>query len=378
MKSISSPKPVLFMIAGEASGDWIGSTLIHSLRQQYPHLSYSGIGGPLMEAAGEFTSMVPIQTLSHMGLWFILKNLRSLMRLLTETATQIQNMNPTGLLTIDSPEFCLRVSGRIRGIPRIHCVPPAVWAWRSGRAKHLQKYTDLVLSLFPFERPYFQHMPYGFLGHPVTEMPRGNAQRFWESLGESPSPLLCVLPGSRVREVTDFLPVFMETAQRVRQEIPHTRIVIPTLPSFYQHIQALAPDCIVMADEEKKKDALAASTVALAASGSVTLELARQQVPMVVGYKVPKVTQWIVQSLIKTPCVALINIVAGRPFVPECLQDRFTPDVMAREVIQLFKDPVARHTQVDIASAAIDSLRGEVPFSQGGAQAVGSFLNLSS
>lgn len=366
------------MIAGEASGDWIGSCLIRALRHQYPHLSYTGIGGPLMEAAGGFTSLVPIHTLSHMGISFILKNLSSLIRLIKTTADQVRQTHAMGLLTIDSPEFCLRVSKRVNGIPRIHCVPPAVWAWRPGRAKRLQKYTDNVLSLFPFEEPYFKHMPYTFLGHPVTETLAGSAGAFWDGIGHPPSPLLCLLPGSRSREITEFLPVFLATARKLCQEMPPLKVVIPTLSSFYQHIQSAAPEAIVIADEDMKRHALAASTVALAASGSVTLELARQQVPMVVGYKVPKLTQWIVQPLIKTPCVALINIVAGRPFVPECLQERFTPHILTQEVGRLLKDPEARKAQVDMACAAINTLRGVLPFSELGARAIGSCLNLDS
>lgn len=365
---------VLFVIAGEASGDMIGAALIRSLRHQFPSLTFKGIGGPRMEEEGRFTSLVPLSTLSHMGIANILKHLPSLWSLLKTTVRTIHTTHAMGLLTIDSPEFCLRVSRRIHHIPRIHCVPPAVWAWRAKRAQSIQKSTDLLLSLFPFEAPYFAHMPYAFVGHPVLELPKGDPQRFWAKQGRSPSPLLCLLPGSREREIREFLPTFLETAHRLKSQIPSLHIVIPTIESLFQLVTALAPNYSVLIEE--KEDAFAASTVALAASGSVSLELAFQGTPMVIGYRVPRITEWILRRLLTIPCVALINIVARSPFIPECLQDRFTPEVLSQEVACLLLDENKRQSQKTKAAQALATLYAGIPFSLASAQAIGQSLKL--
>ncbi len=368
----------LFVIAGEPSGDMIGAAIIQGLRQLYPFLTYEGIGGPLMEEQGHFRSLVPLSALSHMGLWAIVRHFPSLRRIFYQTLKSIEASSAVGLLTIDSPEFCLRISRRVRSIPRIHCVPPAVWAWRPKRATSLMPYaTDHILSLFPFEAPYFEHMNYTFIGHPVSDVPLGDKDRFWRTYGPE-RPMLCLLPGSREREVRTFLPVFLDSARLLKRQNPDLFVVIVCPMSMKGLARALAPDSLILTQEQDKRDVFAAATVALAASGTVTLELAVHGTPMVIGYQVPRLTGWVIKQLASVRSVGLINIVAGDPFVPECLQENFTPEKLAQEVSLLFHDQAQRTLQRLRSAQAIACLKAEQAFHQVSAQTIGSVLKLPS
>ena len=367
----------LFVIAGEPSGDMIGAAIIQGLRQLYPFLTYEGIGGPLMEEQGQFRSLVPLTALSHMGLWAIVRNFPSLRHIFYRTLGAIESSQAKGLLTIDSPEFCLRIGKRIRAIPRIHCVPPAVWAWRPKRATSVMPYaTDHILSLFPFEEPYFRHMNYTFIGHPVLDTPLGDRERFWSRFGPK-RPLLCLLPGSREREIRNFLPVFLETARRLKLENPDLLVAIVCPLSMRELVCAFAPDSLIFTQEQDKRDVFSAATVALAASGTVTLELAVHGTPMVIGYRVPALTGWMIKRLAHVRSVGLINIVAGEPFVPECLQENFTPEKLTHEVSLLLHDAAHRALQRIRSGQAVACLKAEYPFRMASAHSIGSILKLT-
>lgn len=368
----------LFVIAGEPSGDMIGAAIIQGLRQLYPFLTYEGIGGPLMEEQGQFCSLIPLTALSHMGVWAIVRNFPSLRNIFYRTLSAIESSQPKGLLTIDSPEFCLRIGKRIRSIPRIHCVPPAVWAWRPKRATSVMPYaTDHILSLFPFEEPYFRHMSYTFIGHPVMSTPLGNKDRFWDKHGPE-RPLLCLLPGSREREIRNFLPVFLETARRLKLKNPDLLVAIVCPLSMKALVRTLAPDSLIFTQEQDKRDIFAAAAVALAASGTVTLELAVHGTPMVIGYRVPALTGWMIKRLAHVHSVGLINIVAGEPFIPECLQENFTPEKLTHEVSLLLYDEAHRTSQCARSRQVVACLQAEHPFHRASAHTIGSILNLPS
>lgn len=353
----------------------VGESILRGLRQRFPHLSYTGIGGPRMEEAGSFHSLVPLSSLSHMGLWAIIKNLPALSRIFYSTLVAIRQQKPVGLLTIDAPEFCLRLSRRISEIPRIHCVAPAVWAWRPRRALTMSRATDHVLSLFPFEAPYFSHMPYTFVGHPVLERPPGCAAAFWQIHGQE-RPLLCLLPGSREQEIRKFLPVFVQTLEQIQSKNPEVYGVIVSPSALEPLVRMLAPHVPILVGEQEKSHAFAAATLALAASGTVTLELALHGTPMVLGYRVPRLTAWMIRRLIHVSSVGLINIVAREPLVPECLQDRFTPEILCQEVRTLLHNPMLRQAQREKTTQALDSLRTYAPFSTFAAQTIGEILHL--
>lgn len=368
----------LFVVAGESSGDVLGASILRALKHKIPDLPIIGIGGPQMEAAGHFTSLLPFHHLSVMGIWQVLRRLPHFWSLLNHTKQAMTQCAPTALLTIDFPGFCLRLS-RWAGkafpdMPRIHCVAPSVWAWRPGRANHMARDTDHLLSLFPFEPPLFPMVPCHFVGHPVMEQPLGDPQRFKTKYPHlAQGPFLCVLPGSREQEIRAFLPTFIQAFQHLKLQIPTLQGGIVTPPFFRPYIHTLNLP-ISLIEPEDKWDAFASARAALAASGTVTLELARQGTPMVVGYKVSKPTEWIMRRLLKISSISLVNILAMEACVPECLQKNFTPAVLAGHLLPLLQNDAFHEAHRKKLALCLQGLEGASSFGPNAAQIITSIV----
>lgn len=374
--------PLIYIIAGEASGDALGGRLIHALKSRSNSpVEFAGIGGETMTAQG-FESLFPMEELSVMGLLEVLPRLPNILKRLKQTEDDIRTRQPSVIITIDSPGFTYRLASKLQdvGIPLVHYVAPSVWAWRPKRAEKTAALYDHLLTLFPFEPPYFtEHgMDARFVGHPALENsgPKPDGQGFRVMQGIDPdAPVLCVLPGSRASEVGRLMPLFGQAARRIEAQTPNLRIVVPTLASLAPRMQAAIRSWpgrpIVVSGETHRAEAFAASNVALAASGTVTLELANAQVPMVVGYSVNPLTAAIARRMIKISYVSLINITLNLPAIPEFIQENCRPDTLATAVLTLLTDQKARQTQHDLCQRAIVSLvpRGLKP-SQAAADAV--------
>ena len=348
----------IFIIAGEASGDFLGAGLMRALKRKHPDISFSGIGGPEMEAEG-LRSLFPMQELSVMGIAEILPRLFKILSRIRQTARAILQQKPDAVITIDSPDFCFRVLRKIKAtnkdIPLVHYVAPSVWAWRPGRAEKISKFLDHLLTLLPFEPPYFEKHGLGasFVGHPIVEQSssRGDALCFREKYHIRPEqPILCMLPGSRMSELSRLLEKFSETADIVLQDQHQAVIVIPTLPHLKEYIEKFFTgkgiNPLVITGHAEKMDAFAASRVAIAASGTVTLELALNDTPHIIAYKLSPISAWIARKFIKTPYVNLINILLRRPVVPELLLEDCEPGPMSRAVLRLMQDKEARSAQL--------------------------------
>lgn len=367
-------KGTLWVLATEASGDVLGQNILRQLKKSAPNLSFTGIGGPLMEKEGAFQSRIPFTDLGHMGMLSVIKNLPFLYRSLRATVKSIQKEKPLGLLTIDGPDFCLRVSKKIRFIPRMHCVAPSVWAWRPWRARSLPKKTDHLLCLFPFESPYFSAMPHTFVGHPVLAQPKGNRLFFGTN-----ARVIALLPGSRRREIETCLPIFLETFLNLKTRFPELKAVILTTSTLYAYVKNQVPESIFVLDnEEQKRDALASSCLALAACGSVSLEIAHQAVPMILGYRVSNLEAWIARHLITLPYVSLINIVAQSAIVPEFLQNNFTVEKLTAQAGSFLNDPQQGYLQIHACQEALKSLWACEHFSQKSTQTVLTMLHAAS
>jgi lipid-A-disaccharide synthase len=303
-------------------------------------------------------SLFPMSHLSHMGLSEVAKHLGSLLGRIKETIRDIESCNPEILITIDSPDFCFRVGKAVKrslkdNIRLIHYVAPSVWAWRPGRAPKIARFLDHLFTLFDFEPPYFEKFGLSctFVGHPLVEEPsleEGEKQKkyFLEKYGLNPQdPVLCLLPGSRVSEITRLLPVFLETFQKVRQTFPTLQGILPMVPSLSVLIQEQCPQkkgIHLIKDPQDKGAAFAASTMALAASGTVTLELALAGVPTLIGYKASPLTAFIVRFLIKSSYAGLPNILLNRQVMPEFIQERCTPELLIPQVEAYLSDPQKR------------------------------------
>jgi lipid-A-disaccharide synthase len=371
---------LLYLVAGEASGDVLGGRLMAALRARRPDLAFAGIGGARMAEQG-LVSLFPMEELSLMGLAEVLPRLRGLARRMAEAEADVLARRPAALVTIDAPSFTLRLAARVRpkGMRVIHYVAPQVWAWRPGRVRRIAQRVDRLLALLPFEPPFFEAagIPTSFVGHPVLESgaDRGNAARFRATHGlAAETRLLAVMPGSRGGELARHLPVFARAVALLRDRLGALALAVPTLPRLAEAVRAapwpVAP--IVTTDATGKHDAWAAAAAALAKSGTTSLELAVASVPQVVAYRVNPVTAAIVRRLVTVPHASLVNLLAGETVVPERLQEHCTPERLAEALLPLLAEADAAAAQRAAFARVLGQLRppgGQAP-SEAAAEAV--------
>ncbi len=376
---VADGSPVkIFMVAGEHSGDALGAKLIPALRAQHANgVEMQGVGGPLMSEQG-LHSLFPLDEVAVMGPLAILKALPRIVRRVYQTVDAANAFKPDVIVIIDSPEFTHPIAKRLRGampdVPIIDYVSPSVWAWRSGRAKKMAAYVDHVLALLPFEPDAHRRLggpACTYIGHPLIE------RRDWlaaldpgplaERLGlTTDRPVLVVLPGSRGSEITKLMAPFGETLGHLQLQGIHPQVLLPAVQAKRELIERLAMDWpvaphLVEGDDDKFR-AFKLADAALAASGTVTLELGMARVPMVVGYRVETVAT-VIRYLLKIPSVVLANLVLGSEPFPEFLQEDCIPEKMAPEIAELLSDTPARSAQL----AALDAIpaamatNGEAP-----------------
>lgn len=335
--------PLIFLTAGESSGDAIGARLMAGLKERTGGaVRFAGVGGPMMEAQG-LTSLFPMEELSVMGFLEVLPHARRLKRRIAETAAAVDAAAPAALVTIDSPGFSKRMVDRLSGFtgPKIHYVAPTVWAWKPKRVHAFKQRYDRLLCLLPFEPPYFETVGLDapFVGHPVLESgaDRGDGPGYRKARGlAADAPLLCVLPGSRRGEVRRLLPIFRETIARLAEGRPGLAVALPTVRYLADEIEAAVADwpvpVEVVRDPRRKYDVMAAANAALAASGTVALELALARTPTVIAYRLNPITYWAIDRMTSVDHVHLCNIMARREIVPERLQGRCRPEVLAADL----------------------------------------------
>ena len=359
--------PLIFLVAGEPSGDEIGGRLIAALREATGgELEIAGIGGEAMSAEG-LESLFPIEELSVMGLVEVLPRACSIMRRMSETAETIGRLSPDAVVTIDAPAFANGVWRRLGRIdtPLIHYVAPTVWAWRAGRARKLAGKIDHLLALLPFEPPYFEAEGLGctFVGHPglEAEIDSGAGAAFRARHGIEAGPVIGLLPGSRHDEISRLMPVFADAIRQVAASAPGIRVVVPAVPAHAAAIRdavARWPVAVtVTAEREERHAAMAACDTAIAASGTVTLELALAGVPMVVAYRFNPLTASIMRRMIRIRYVTIMNVILDRQAIPEYLQEKCTGSRLAGATLQLLRDEGARRMQREAAANAIAALR---------------------
>jgi lipid-A-disaccharide synthase len=357
---------LVFLIAGEPSGDVLGGALMRALKERTGGaVSFAGIGGERMAAEG-LDSLVPLHELAVMGIAEVLPRARLILRRVRGTADAIVRLRPTAVVTIDSSGFTWRVAHALRRrgetLPLIHYVAPMVWAWRAGRARRVARWYDHLMCLLPFEPPYFSRvgLAASWVGHPVLEsgLDKGDGAAFRARHGLSPeTPLLSVLPGSRQGEARRLLPVFGEAVRRLAAAFHDLRLVIPTVPDVRPLVEAAtrawALPALVVDGAEEKRDAFAASRAALAASGTVALELAMARLPAVIAYRVNPLTGFLAERLVKVPYVNLVNLLLDREAVPELLLERCTPEALESAIARLLADDAARAGQIAAYAEAL-------------------------
>jgi len=359
-------KPLTLMIVcGEPSGDQLGAELMTGVRALAGGgIRIVGVGGAAMTAQG-LHSLFALDDMAVMGLREVVPRIPAILRRVREATDFALATRPDAVVLIDSPDFTHRIARRIKRFdPRIRTVnyvAPQVWASRQYRARKMARYFDLVLALLPFEAPFFEaHGVHSvFVGHPVVEraarMTGGETLRVRLGIADS-APLLAVLPGSRLSEVRLLLPMFRDVVARIAQDVPDLVCVLPTVPHVAARVRDGTRDwptpLHIVEGDANKFAAFDAADVALAASGTVTTELALARTPMVVAYKLGWLTFALARPFIKAPYATLMNIILGREAVPEFIQQRCTPQALAGAVTKLLRDPAAREEQLRALSAA--------------------------
>lgn len=340
------------LVAGEASGDLLGASLMSALLKIYPDAEFSGIGGPKMLGVG-MQNLYPMESLSVMGLVEVVKHLPELLKVRKSVLEHFRLNPPDVFIGIDSPDFNLPVERKLKqhGIKTVHYVSPTVWAWREGRTETIRKSVDLLLSLFPFETAFLKarHVPAAYIGHPLADqitldVDRAGARK---ALGlEAGETVVAILPGSRRSEIEFLADDFIAAAGIMAKHYSRIQFIVPLVNQtvrqmFAQKLEqaALAIDCELL--DGQAHTALAAADIALTASGTATLEVLLFKRPAVVAYRLNKLTYWIAKTfnLVKTPHIALSNLLAGERLVPEFIQDDIRPDALAVAAMEFIDNP---------------------------------------
>lgn len=362
--------PLIWLIAGEPSGDLIGARLIAALREKTGgNLRVAGVGGEAMAAEG-LNSLFPISDIAVMGLIEIVPRIPLIKRRMRETIARIKRDEPAMVVSIDAPGFCYDVWKGLRstGIPLVHYVAPTVWAWRPDRAKKFAAELDHLMALLPFEPPYFEREGLGctFVGHPVLEggADAGDGAGFRRKHGISETDkAICVLPGSRRGEVKRLAGVFERAAASVVERHSDAVFVFPTVSYLNDYVSELVEKwpgrTVVVGSIGEKFDAMRACDAAMAASGTVSLELAMARVPHLIAYRMNGLTVTIVKMLhgMKQKYANLVNILLDREVIPEFIQERCRSDLIAGGLLELLDNAAIRDRQLASVDEALAMLR---------------------
>ncbi|MEW8053373.1 MAG: lipid-A-disaccharide synthase [Candidatus Thiodiazotropha sp.] len=339
------------IVANEVSGDQLAAALIGALHAEQADIEFEGMTGPLMEAAGcrSLAKMVPV-----MGFAEVIGHLPGLLRTRRKLLTRFLADPPDLVVGVDAPDFNLALERRLKtaGIPTAHFVSPTVWAWRQGRVEKLQKAVDLMLCIFDFEVDFLQrnNVPAVYVGHPLADqipLQPADPGETRDGLGLArEKPVVALLPGSRMSEVGRLGPLFLQTALWLQQHKPDLQFVAPMVNRkikqlFQEQIASTAHELSVMLLDGRPREAIRSADAVLTASGTATLETLLLKRPMAVAYRLSPLTVWLIRhfNLLKTPHVALANLLVDEPYAPEFIQEACKPDSMGRALLGFLDNP---------------------------------------
>lgn len=356
------------MVAGESSGDTLGVDLILSLKARYPNARFVGIGGPKMISQG-FESWVPMEKLSVMGFFEVLKHLRELLKIRKELIAQLLALEPDVFIGIDAPDFNFKLESTLkqRGIKTVHYVGPSVWAWREKRLKKIRSAVDGVLVLFPFEPDYYHRygIPVKFVGHPLAhqfpEKPDSAKARALLTLPLN-NPITAILPGSRMSEIEAMADIYMQAATKLHEIYSDMVFAVPCVHQrakqrIQEAIAQFAPKLDVRLFDQQSREVLEACDQVIVTSGTATLECALMKRPMVLAIKVHPISYWIMKRLATTQWIGLPNILAGQSIVTELIQENATADKIALQLGRLVVDQANRSRQINAFEQQHQSLK---------------------
>ena len=354
---------IIGVVAGEASGDLLGSHLIRTLREHLPRARFTGIGGPRMQAAG-MEVLYPLEKLAVRGYVEVLRHYFEIVGIRRRLAARFLEEPPALFIGVDAPDFNLDLEVKLRsaGIPTAHYVSPSIWAWRGGRMGKIKRAVSRMLVVFPFEAALYEQagVPVTYVGHPLAELLAGFPDRaaMREQLRlPAAAKVIALLPGSRVSELEQMAGLFVETAAHIAASVPDVRFLVPlvsraTRELFESALYRQGGELNVTVLFGHAHEATAAADVVLAASGTATLEAALIGRPMVITYRMPRASWWLINNRRYQPYVGLPNILAGEFIVPEFLQEEATPDNLSQAVLNLLFDATVR-TRLEARFAAM-------------------------
>lgn len=352
MTAVEGDPILVAMVAGEASGDFLGAHLIAALRERAPRLRFVGIGGPKMEGQG-FESWFPMEKLAVRGYVEVLRHFLEILAIRRKLQRRLIDAKPRLFIGIDAPDFNLSLERKLKrsGIPAVHYVSPSLWGWRGGRMASIAASVDKMLVLFPFEEPLYRDagVPVAYVGHPLADLTSddsGTAAAREQLKLPATSKVIALLPGSRQSELRYMAGCFVQTAKLIATRQPAVHFLVPlisreTRAIFEEAVYAAgASDLPLTVLFGHAREALAACDVALVASGTATLEAALARKPMVITYKMAEMTARLMAKMATVPYAGLPNIIAGEFIVPEILQRDATPENLAQAVLNSLNDPV--------------------------------------
>ncbi len=335
----------ILLSCGEASGDLYAGALTRELHAIDPGIIVEGLGGPQFAAAGG-RLVDDYRDIAVTGLTEAIAKIPRSLAALKRLVAAARAVRPDVLVVIDSPDFNFRLAPRVRqlGVPVVYYISPQIWAWRAGRLKTIKAFADRVLVIFPFEEQIYRDggVPVEFVGHPLVDLAKPTASRaaFLEKLGlDRGAPTVAILPGSRSNEVARILPGLAAAAMIIRTAVPRVQFVIARAPHLPDALFAAADLGGIPIVDGDADTVLAASDLALTASGTATVQTALHGIPMVVVYRLSPLTYRLFKPLVNVQAIAMVNLIAGEKIVPEFVQHEFTPEAVAREAIAILTDP---------------------------------------
>lgn len=334
------------IIAGEASGDLHGANLVKAIQAREPSISFFGVGGTALKGAG-VTIRVQSEELSVVGLSEVFSKIGKILKALSLLKKDLKTLRPDLLILIDFPDFNLRLAAAAKklNIPVMYYISPQVWAWRTGRVKKIRRLVDEMVVILPFEADFYKEhdIPVTFVGHPLLD--NISPDDFNNTLNKKGPPIIGLLPGSRSEEVERLLPVMIEAAGIISEEVREVKFIIPVAPSLNKDkaekmLQGSMADISIA--QGNVYEVLKSAVLVISASGTATLEAAIFGTPMLIVYKVSPLSYWLGTKLIRVKYAGLANLIAGEEIVPELIQEKASPENIAEHALRLLRDKKAR------------------------------------
>ena len=364
----------IFIVTGESSGDLLGSKLICELKNSNLPIEFCGVGGQQMKDCG-FESIFPIEDLSVMGFLEVVPHIPKLLKRINQVVEKIQEFQPDILITIDAPDFCFRVLNKLKKtsqfnkIKKVHLIAPSVWAYREGRAQKIAKLYDLLLTILPFEPPYFEK--YGlksvFIGHPLIDDAPDFSKKneinfeFRKFYKIAPDDIIILItPGSRVGEVKRIFPEFIDAINILKNTIPNIKIVIPIVKKTKNIVEELskkiAVEYFLIESQDLKKKAFYSCDFALAKSGTNAIEISLYKIPLIIAYKINFLTHFILKRMVKIKYANLLNLIAKKEIIPELLQEKCNADLISKTILEIIENKDCAQKQIIEANNSLEIL----------------------